>query len=69
MKSRLLFITAIILSFGMLYACAPEEPETERDQVLETLNDAGEHAWLLGHVQESEGDASVRFVPDPSEAR
>ena len=44
-------------------------PDTERDQVLETLNDAGEDAWLLGHVQESEGAASVRFVPDPSEAR
>lgn len=42
-------------------------PETERDQVLETLNDAGEHAWLLGHVQNAESSPGVRFVPDRSE--
>lgn len=38
--------------------------EADRDQVLETLNDAGEDAWLLGHVQESEGEPQVRYVPD-----
>ena len=43
MKSRLLFITAIILSFGMLYACAPEEPETERDQ--QAIQDSLEQAY------------------------
>ena len=39
-------------------------PEAERDQVLETLNDAGEDAWLLGHIQETEGATGVRFVPE-----
>lgn len=42
-------------------------PETERDQVLETLNDAGEDAWLLGHIQASEESTGVRFVPDNDE--
>jgi phosphoribosylformylglycinamidine cyclo-ligase len=42
-------------------------PDTVRDQVLETLNDTGEDAWLLGHVQQSDGAAGVRFVPDRSE--
>jgi cell division protein FtsN len=42
MKSRLLFITVIILSFGMLYACAPEEPENQRDQ--QAIQDSLEQA-------------------------
>ena len=41
--------------------CVPEE---DRDQVLETLNDSGETAWLLGHVQDHEGTPCVRYVPE-----
>ena len=42
-------------------------PDSERDQVLETLNDAGEDAWLLGHIQKHEGQARMRFVPEHDE--
>jgi septal ring-binding cell division protein DamX len=43
MKSALIYITTIILSIAMLQACAPEEPEVERDQ--QAIQDSLEQAY------------------------
>lgn len=43
-----------------LVACVPEHA---RDEALDTLRGLGEHAWVLGHVEEAGDDAArVRFT-------
>jgi phosphoribosylformylglycinamidine cyclo-ligase len=39
------------------------------DAALAVLKDAGEDAWVLGHMEAAEGAPSVRFENDPEESR
>lgn len=61
MKSALIYIIPIILSIAMLQACAPEEPEVERDQ--EAVQDSLEQAYEA-EMEQMRQDSIARVRED-----